>query len=352
MKILIIHIFVVLLQLITCVNLMATNVSKEVRDEEEVDRVLEMLDNAEAKVKGYLKSLTRAALPYMIRITKETNLSSSCIESGSLFLRDFRLMKPWTIKLIDSFGKIPAGVLGVTQWIQGDYDQCLSIEIPRNKRKITNNEKEPVRGKYCALKIKLFNSIKNTAMSFHHFENNSLIKLAKDIVKPAKLGDFFNKVVKFNTGIRLDVCISNTCSDNDLKSIGNWIFGTAIELNVEYCKIKDEKLKYTNGQMISLTVLCIFIAWVSMATLAEILMSFDIISLKMNNGKIFEYILVASPFTSLHKLCSTNIHEETKSMCGVRCLLIINIVFGHTFALIMVLSTVAGLITKYGKLHN
>ncbi|XP_023211196.1 uncharacterized protein LOC111614049 [Centruroides sculpturatus] len=184
MKIRIIHMLVVLLQLITCVNLMATNVSKEVRDEEEVNRVLEMLDIAEAKVKGYLKSLTRAALPYMIRITEETNVSSSCIDAGSLFLRDFRLMKPWTIKLIDSFGKLPAGVLGMTQWIQGDYDQCLSIEIPQNKRNITNREKQQ---------------------------------------KPVKLGDVFKNVAEMKTGIRLDVCIPNTCSDNDLKSIGNWI---------------------------------------------------------------------------------------------------------------------------------
>ncbi|XP_023214128.1 uncharacterized protein LOC111617014 [Centruroides sculpturatus] len=222
MKIRIIHMLVVLLQLITCVNLMATNVSKEVRDEEEVNRVLEMLDNAEAKVKGYLKSLTRAALPYMIRITEETNLSSSCIEAGSLFLRDFRLMKPWTIKLIDSFGKLPAGVLGMTQWIQGDYDQCLSIEIPRNKRKVTNGEKKQVGGKYCALKIGLSNSIMNTTNSIYRFENNSLIKLAKDIVKPVKLGDVFKNVAKMKTGIRVDVCIPNTCSDNDLKSVGNW----------------------------------------------------------------------------------------------------------------------------------
>ncbi|XP_023211197.1 nose resistant to fluoxetine protein 6-like [Centruroides sculpturatus] len=346
MKFLNIHMLVVLLQLITCVNLIAINVSKEVRDEEEVNRVVEMLDNAETKVKGYLKSLTRAALPYMIRITEETNLSSSCIEAGSLFLRDFRLMKPWTIKLMDSFGKLPAGVLGMTQWIQGDYDQCLSIEIPRNK-KITNSEKKHVGGKYCALKIGLSNSIMNITKSIHHFENNSLIKLAKDIVKPAKLGDFFKNAAKMKMGIRLDVCIPNTCSDNDLKSIGNWIFGTAVDLNVEYCKTKDEKLKYTNGQLISLTVLCIFIAWVSMATLAEILMRFDIMSSKMNNSKIFEYILIASPFTSLHKLCLTNIDESTKSMCGVRCLVIINAVLGHTYALVMIVKTVA---EKYSNL--
>ncbi|XP_023214194.1 nose resistant to fluoxetine protein 6-like [Centruroides sculpturatus] len=78
-----------------------------------------------------------------------------------------------------------------------------------------------------------------------------------------------------------------------------------------------------------------------MATLAEILMRFDIIPWKMNNSKIFEYILIASPFTSLHKLCFTNIDESTKSLCGVRCLVIINAVFGHTCALVMILGTVA-----------
>ncbi|XP_023212823.1 nose resistant to fluoxetine protein 6-like [Centruroides sculpturatus] len=72
-----------------------------------------------------------------------------------------------------------------------------------------------------------------------------------------------------------------------------------------------------------------FIAWIGLATLIEILMRLHIIPLKASKGRFFEYILVASPFKSLHKLYSTNFDESTKSMCGVKFLLINIVVLGH-----------------------
>ncbi|XP_023239043.1 uncharacterized protein LOC111637712 [Centruroides sculpturatus] len=127
--------------------------------------------------------------------------------------------------------------------------------------------------------------------------------------------------------IRLDACIPSTCNNKDLKHVGNWIFGTAVDFNVEYCKIKDERIEYTNGQLISLIVLGIFIAWVGLATLTEILMRLHIIPFKA--GRFFGYILGASPYKSLHKLYSTNLDESTKSICGVKFLLVNIVVLGH-----------------------
>ncbi|XP_023213990.1 uncharacterized protein LOC111616871, partial [Centruroides sculpturatus] len=150
--------------------------------------------------------------------------------------------------VIDSFGKLPAGMLGITPWMSGDYDQCLDIKIPQYKNDITDKGKEQVRGKYCALTIGMQELGK---------------QLADTIIK-----------------IRLDACIPSTCSNKDLKHVGNWIFGTAVDFNVEYCKIKDERIEYTNGQLISLIVLGMFIAWVGLATLIEILMRLHIIPLK------------------------------------------------------------------------
>ncbi|XP_023241099.1 nose resistant to fluoxetine protein 6-like [Centruroides sculpturatus] len=129
--------------------------------------------------------------------------------------------------------------------------------------------------------------------------------------------------------IRLDVCIPSTCSNKDLQHVGNWIFGTAVDFNVGYCKIKDERIKYRNGQLISLIVLGMFIAWVGLATLTEILMRLHIIPLKASEGRFFEYILGASPYKSLHKLYSTNLDESTKSICGVKFFLINIVVLGH-----------------------
>ncbi|XP_023241096.1 uncharacterized protein LOC111639437 [Centruroides sculpturatus] len=144
-------------------------------------------------------------------------------------------------------------MLGVTLWISGDYDQCLDIEIPQNKKEITDEGKKQVRGKYCALTIGMPESLKRIAKSIHKLENNSLIKLAKEIIKPAKFEDILKtELADTKMRIRLDACIPSTCSNKDLKHVGNWILETAVDFNVEYCKIKDERIKYSNGQLISL----------------------------------------------------------------------------------------------------
>ncbi|XP_023219907.1 nose resistant to fluoxetine protein 6-like [Centruroides sculpturatus] len=233
-------------------------------------------------------------------------------------------------QVIDSFGKLPAGMLEIRQWISGDYDQCLDIEIPQNKKEITDKGNKQIRGKYCALTIGMQESLKRIAKYIHKFENNSLIKLAKEFHKPMKFDDLLKTELSY-TRIkrRLDVCIPSTCSNEDLKNIGNWIFGTAVDFNVEYCKIKDERIEYSTGQLISLIVLGIFIAWVALATLIEILMRLHIIPLKASKGRFFEYILGASPYKSLHKLYSTNLDESTKWMCGVKFLLVNIVVLGH-----------------------
>ncbi|XP_023239301.1 nose resistant to fluoxetine protein 6-like [Centruroides sculpturatus] len=289
-----------------------------------------MLENAEMRIKTALKSVLKRSLPYLMRIFDEVNVSSPCTKSSVLFLKDLMKLKDWPLRMIDSFGKLSAGMLEMTQWMSGDYDQCLDIEIPQNKKEITDKGKEQVRGKYCAVTIGMQESLKRIAKSIHKLENNSLIKLVKEIIKPIKLEDLFNiDVAKMKMGIRLDVCIPSTCSNNDLKNVGNWIFGTPVDFKVEFCKIKDERIKYSNGQLISLVVLGMFIAWVALATLTEILMRLHIIPIKASKGKFFEYILGASPYKSLHKLYSMNLDESTKSMCGVKFLLVNIVVLGH-----------------------
>ncbi|XP_067127087.1 nose resistant to fluoxetine protein 6-like [Centruroides vittatus] len=310
-------------------------------DGDDFEQTSRMLETAEMRIKTALKSVLKQSLPYLMRIFEEVNVSAPCVKSSTLFLKDLMKLKEWPLRMIDSFGKLPAGMLGMTQWLAGDYDQCLSIEIPQNEEEISGKRSEQVRGKYCALTIGIDESLKRITKSIHKFENNSLIKIAKEIVKPMKFDDYLNvDVAKMKMGIRLDVCIPSTCSNEDLKNVGNWILGTAVDSNVEYCKIKDERIEYSNGQLISLIVLGIFIAWVALATLIEILMRLDIIPLIASKGKIFEYILSASPYESLHKLYSANFDESTKSMCGVKFLLISIVVLGHVCGIAVLFPTI------------
>ncbi|XP_023211420.1 uncharacterized protein LOC111614274 [Centruroides sculpturatus] len=260
-----------------------------VEDVDDFQQTSMMLENAEMRIKTALKSVLKRSLPYLMRIFEEVNVSSPCMKSSVLFLKDLMKLKEWPLRMIDSFGKLPAGMLGMTQWMSGDYDQCLDIEIPQDKKQITDKEKEQIRGKYCALTIGMQESLKHIAKSIHKLENNSLIKLAKEIIKPIKLEDLFNiDVAKMKMGIRLDVCIPSTCIDKDLRNIGNW-------------------------------------------------------------SKFFEYILGASPYKSLHNLYSTNLDESTKSMCGVKFLLVNIVVLGHVCVLALFFPTLGD---KYSNIFK
>ncbi|XP_067131903.1 nose resistant to fluoxetine protein 6-like [Centruroides vittatus] len=250
-------------------------------DGDDFEQTSRMLETAEMRIKTSLKSVLKQSLPYLMRIFEEVNVSLPCVKSSTLFLKDLMKLKEWPLRMIDSFGKLPAGMLGMTQWIAGDYDQCLSIDIPQNRKETTDKGSEQIRGKYCALTIGIQKSLKRITKSIHKFENNTLIKIAKEIIKPMKFDDIFKTdVIKTKTGIRLDVCIPSTCSNEDLKNVGNWILGTVLDLNIEYCKIIDERIEYSVGQLISLTVLGIFVAWVSLATFTEILLRLDVIPLE------------------------------------------------------------------------
>ncbi|XP_023224279.1 uncharacterized protein LOC111625374 [Centruroides sculpturatus] len=193
----------------------------EPEDGNDFRRTSMMLENAEMRIKTALKSVLKQSLSYLMKISEEVNVSSPCMKSSVLFLKDLIKLKEWPLRIIDSFGKLPAGMLGVTLWISGDYDQCLDINIPQNKKQITDKEKEQVRGKYCALTIGMQESLKRVAKYIHKLENNSLIELAKEIIKPMKLEDLFKTDVDKMKKIRLDACIPSTCSNKDLEHVGN-----------------------------------------------------------------------------------------------------------------------------------
>ncbi|XP_067131901.1 uncharacterized protein [Centruroides vittatus] len=156
-------------------------------DGDDFEQTSRMLETAEMRIKTALKSVLKQSLPYLMRIFEEVNVSSPCVKSSTLFLKDLMKLKQWPLRMIDSFGKLPAGMLGMTTWLAGDYDQCLSIDIPQNRKEITDKGSEQIRGKYCALTIGIEESLQRITKSIHKFENNTLIKIAKEIIVSIKL---------------------------------------------------------------------------------------------------------------------------------------------------------------------
>ncbi|XP_023239967.1 nose resistant to fluoxetine protein 6-like [Centruroides sculpturatus] len=153
----------------------------------------------------------------------------------------------------------------------------------------------------------------------------TIVQLLKKLFKPFSI----SQIVSLLDDLRLDVCIPDSCSENDLENIGNWLIGNYVEIEVEFCKTKEEKNEYSMPQLICLNVFGALIVCIILATSVHTLLKLQIVSMERVNGKIFDIVVSISALTTSSKLFSSNIYEKTKALSGIKVLLIYCIIFGH-----------------------
>ncbi|XP_023224005.1 nose resistant to fluoxetine protein 6-like [Centruroides sculpturatus] len=259
--------FLIFLVFLAITQSYAISSSRNPDDNDEIEQTLMTIRNAEVKMKHALKSIIKQSLPYVMKIFEEVNVSSSCLKASTHFLRDLIRLKGWTYQLLDSIGKPAAGILGGSPWFRGDYDQCLDIVTHFSKRKSAN--KETIRGKFCAVSMKFPSFNQETIKLISRYGNISLIQLIREIIKPLKLSRLYEFKGTIIQTLRFDVCIPSMCNENDLQSIGHWVIGDL--LHVDYCKTMDDKLEISIAQLICIISFGLFLIWVSLAAILEVL---------------------------------------------------------------------------------
>lgn len=305
----------------------------------EDDKTLQFILNLENSLRDIVKYVYKLSLPYTVRIAQEIKLSPSCMKSGIRLLRDFMQMKSLPLKMLDSFGKPFPGILKGTLWFRGDYDECLNIESLENRRKT-----DIIRGKYCSVYIKLNAVFKNPQGKYN---NITLIKLLSEFMKPIKMSQFGNLLENLHFDWRYDICIPNTCSENDVENVINWAIknvvpvGDMIPVGVERCHIKDDTIKFSIAQIICLTMFGIFVIWVSFSTVLDILLKNKIIPYINKKGKWLEDCITSSSIrqSSLYCLFSINLERNTKALGGIKFLLVCIIVYGHVISFRLIIMT-------------
>ncbi|XP_017034572.1 nose resistant to fluoxetine protein 6-like [Drosophila kikkawai] len=90
-------------------------------------------------------NLTQADLYQDARIPSAQDLQ--CLADFAVLTKDLRNLKIWALKMIDSWGTLPSGVLVGNWWDLGHFDECLGIDHP------DATTGRHVRGKYCFAKI-------------------------------------------------------------------------------------------------------------------------------------------------------------------------------------------------------
>ncbi|XP_067126908.1 uncharacterized protein [Centruroides vittatus] len=162
----------------------------------------------DTKMKNLTKFIVKSTLPYVMKISEEVKISSSCMRNLMRFAQDFTKMKDWTFRLLDSIAKPPSGFLRATLWMQGDYDQCLHVESSGNK---------VIRGKFCSVLLKLPKLRQDTVKEISS-SDITIVQLLRNIITPITIAQGLSKVKE----LRIDVCIPDACNEKDLENIGNW----------------------------------------------------------------------------------------------------------------------------------
>ncbi|XP_067128663.1 uncharacterized protein [Centruroides vittatus] len=270
----------------------------------------------DGKMKTLIRSVIKSNLPYMLKMSEEVTLSSSCMSSLMRFVQDFMKMKDWTFSCdIGFYRQTSLGFLRATLWLQGDYDQCLDIKTMEYK---------VIRGKFCSVLMKLPKLRKDTIQMISS-SDITIVRLLKNLLKPFSISQTLSGLPE----PRLDVCIPDSCSVNDLENIGNWLLRNFVKIEVEFCKTKEDKKEYSVSQLICLTMFGTLITCVILATTVDALLKLQIVSKEKINERIFDIVVSISALTTASKLFSSSIYEKTKALSGIKVLLLNCIIFGH-----------------------
>ncbi|KRY75622.1 Nose resistant to fluoxetine protein 6 [Trichinella pseudospiralis] len=187
----------------------------------------------------------------------------------------------WTLKVIDSFGKIPTGILHGNYWMLGNYEECVAISVPSTQQELRWE------GKYCLYEVK-----------FHE----ELISLEP------KFNNFSGKCNDNLPAVRFGACLPSSCTREDATILGHKISSPATCV-IESRDLTEPQCLVTRAHSQAPDKLTLE----KQHGFVKVLLAF---SLRNNAKKLFSMKTSAGQITCLN---------------GIRVLSMCWIIFGHTY---------------------
>ncbi|XP_055370763.1 uncharacterized protein LOC129605190 [Condylostylus longicornis] len=228
-----------------------------------------------------------------------------------------KIPEPWLLKLLDSWGKLPAGIMSGHLREIGHFDQCLEYEHNFNSTSLQN-----LRGQYCTGVIPL------------DVITNSL-NLSIEIPP----GPFPTMM-----GFQLGICVPDTCTPQKINEV--WIrllrlIGGEILSNetlIHSCEINNKSIEFNAADYIGF----IIFGLVAFFTLASTLYDYLIIK---QGGRGNDLLIAFSVITNgekLFKISTKKSPNVIECLNGLRCISIVWIVLGHSYATFSTISILNG----------
>lgn len=190
--------------------------------------------------------------PDLTRKLLRAEVSATCSFGLLKLSRGIRSLEPWALRLIDSMGKYPTGLMQATKVDLGAFDECLETVVH------DNFGNEDSRGQYCNLDIRLEEG--------SPYVESALAAIAT--VYP-KLKRFRNHLTDHRLPpVRLGICVLNDCNEEELQEIVNKLKPTSLNMTVNDC-VTSLPVPMTNGQKAIIIVLGVLAVLVVLGTAIE-----------------------------------------------------------------------------------
>ncbi|XP_017110764.1 nose resistant to fluoxetine protein 6 [Drosophila elegans] len=216
-----------------------------------------------------------------------------CLADMALLTNDLSSLKVWTLKMIDSWGLLPAGVLVGNWWDLGNFDECIGID-----HAVTTSHR--VKGKYC---------------------------FAKFTPTPS---------VSTRVAIKTAVCFPASCSAANmdtllrrlLQTLLNIEIGTEVQIVDEATCQTSETKPYDGLTIFTIVVLSLLGALVGLSTLYDYFLSQD----EKTIHPVVKAFSARANSRALFKIVDTRSNPHViDCLHGIRCLSFIWVVFAHDY---------------------
>lgn len=131
------------------------------------------------------------------------NMSSACSSSLETYFAD-PFSQEWSLRMWDSNGHMPSGLLSASFFEPGNYDQCMSIK--GGLQSTTPN------GKYCIMNIQMPRPITMVNFTLVNDEHSS---------KYAHMDSMVNYLTKWDlySPVSNGLCLPSTCTQTELNNV-------------------------------------------------------------------------------------------------------------------------------------
>ncbi|CAN7992617.1 unnamed protein product, partial [Ixodes pacificus] len=116
------------------------------------DLFVDSVKSQESEGRKMVAEGLKKILPMMVRMGHESGISSDCQMAYFKTLMGLKDLKIWALKLLDSSGKVPDGILEGSLSAWGAYNECVDV-VARDVG-AADDVREYFRGQYCALDVR------------------------------------------------------------------------------------------------------------------------------------------------------------------------------------------------------